>query len=104
MNTKTSFRTSFATLLAAVAGLTGTSTSYAACITRTIGGTYKGTSWVAEKVCAQGEYAVSAGGFCKGNGVSMKGVSTTAGTTDRQVWLWCSQDGPAVWYAMCCTP
>ena len=31
------------------------------------------------------EYAVSAGGFCTGNGMSMKGVSTTLGTTDQQV-------------------
>ena len=66
MNTKTSFRTSFATLLAAVAGLTGKSTSYAACITRTIGGTYKGTSWVAERSALRGEYAVSAGGVLQG--------------------------------------
>jgi hypothetical protein len=29
-------------------------------------------------------------------------VSTTTGTADRQVWLWCTASGQAYWYAMCC--
>ena len=74
-----------------------------ACVTRTYFGAYSGTSWLAQTVCNAGEIAVSANGFCSAAG-DMKGVSTTSGTTDRLVWLWCGQAGNAYWYAMCCQP
>lgn len=32
----------------------------------------------------------------------MIGASTTNMKLDRDVWLWCSKNGNAVWYAMCC--
>lgn len=73
------------------------------CVTRSLNATYSGTTWLSKTVCNAGEIAVSAGGFCATAG-DMKGVSTTTGTTDRLVWLWCSQGGNAYWYAMCCTP
>lgn len=73
------------------------------CVTRSLNATYTGTTWQSKTVCNAGEIAVSAGGFCATAG-DMKGVSTTTGTTDRLVWLWCSQGGNAYWYAMCCKP
>ena len=74
-----------------------------ACVTRSLYATYSGTSWMAQTVCAANEVAISAGGFCAASG-DMRGVSTTSGTTDRLVWLWCNQTGGAYWYAMCCQP
>ena len=56
---------------------------------------------MSQAVCEANELAVSAGGFCSQAG-QMVGVSTTSGTVDRNVWLQCTQKGPAVWYAMCC--
>ncbi len=84
------------------------STSFAhadphACVTRTYSGTYTGTTWQSQTVCSAGEFALSAGGFCSTAG-DRKGASTTTGTTDRLVWLWCNQTGPAIWYAVCCQP
>ena len=73
------------------------------CVTRSVNAAYSGTTWLQKTVCNAGEIAVSAGGFCATAG-DMKGVSTTTGTTDRLVWLWCSQGGNAYWYAMCCQP
>ena len=102
MKRQTSCCTGFAAFFLAVAWLIYASTSYAACVTRKLEGRYSRTGWMDEKVCAEGEYPVSAGGGCTGNGMSMKGVSTTAGTNDQRIWLWCTQDGPALWYAMCC--
>ena len=77
---------------------TGTISS---CVTRSLSDTYSGTTWLSRNVCNVGEVAVSAMGFCSNAG-TMKGVSTTSGTADRQVWLWCSATGQAYWYAMCC--
>lgn len=77
---------------------TGTISS---CVTRSLSDTYTGTTWLSRNVCNVGEVAVSAMGFCSNAG-NMKGVSTTTGTADRQVWLWCSATGQAYWYAMCC--
>jgi hypothetical protein len=78
-----------------------------ACVTRTVFATYTKPAtkpqWVPKTVCNSGEIAVSAGGFCYSAG-SMVGASTTSGTTDRQVWLWCTSTGSAYWYAMCCLP
>ena len=74
-----------------------------ACVTRSLSATYSGTTWMAQTVCAAGEIAVSGNGFCSAAG-DMKGVSTTSGTTDRLVWLWCGQTGQAYWYAVCCQP
>jgi hypothetical protein len=93
-------------LLSAAATIFHSSPAEAAlnsCVTRTISGTYSGTTWMQQTVCAVGEIAVSAGGFCSAAG-DMKGVSTTSGTSDRLVWLWCNQSGAAIWYAMCCKP
>jgi hypothetical protein len=73
------------------------------CVTRTVSATFSGTSFVPQTVCAVGEIAVSAGGFCTAAG-DMKGASTTSGTTDRLVWLQCNQSGSAIWYGMCCVP
>lgn len=76
------------------------------CSTRTVSATYSYSGWKPQNVCAENEVAVSAGGFCSNggsdSGARMIGVSTTNGTVDRQVWLWCSQTTPAIWYAMCC--
>ena len=77
---------------------TGTISS---CVTRSLSDTYTGTTWSSRTVCNAGEVAISAGGFCSNAG-EMKGVSTTTGTADRLVWLWCSASGQAYWYAMCC--
>lgn len=74
-----------------------------ACVTRSVSGTYTGTTWLSQTVCAAGEIAVSANGFCSAAG-DMKGVSTTSGSADRLVWLWCNQPGAAYWYAVCCQP
>lgn len=74
-----------------------------ACVTRSLFATYSGSTWLAQTVCAANEVAVSAGGFCSAAG-DMRGVSTTSGTSDRLVWLWCNQSGGAYWYAMCCQP
>ena len=71
------------------------------CVTRTVNANYAGATWMAQQVCQGNEVAVSANGFCSRAG-RMVGASTTSGTADRSVWLWCSQSGPAVWYAMCC--
>jgi len=73
------------------------------CITRTVFTAYSGATWLSQTVCSAGEIAVSAGGFCSASG-HMVGVSTTSGTSDRLVWLWCSSAGNAYWYAMCCKP
>lgn len=73
------------------------------CVTRTVSANYSGTTWMSQTVCNVGEFALSAGGFCSAAG-DRKGVSTTAGTADRQVWLWCNQSGAAIWYALCCQP
>ena len=70
------------------------------CVTRTVNANYAGATWMAQQVCQSNEVAVSANGFCSQAG-RMVGASTTSGTADRSVWLWCSQSGPAVWYAMC---
>lgn len=77
------------------------------CVTRTFSGTYQnGANWMAQTVCQPNEIAISAGGFCSPGasptGAHMIGASTTSGTTDRQVWLWCSQTTQAIWYGMCC--
>lgn len=76
------------------------------CVTRTVSATYSYGGWQPQNVCAANEVAVSAGGFCSpgysDTGARMIGVSTTNGTVDRQVWLWCSQTTAAIWYAMCC--
>jgi hypothetical protein len=74
-----------------------------ACVTRIVNTTYTGTTWMAQTVCSAGEIAVSANGFCSAAG-DLKGVSTTSGTADRLVWLWCNQTGNAYWYAVCCQP
>jgi hypothetical protein len=73
------------------------------CTTRTVSATYSGTTWMSQNVCQTGEFALAAGGFCSAAG-DRKGVSTTAGVVDRQVWLWCNQSGNAIWYAVCCKP
>lgn len=73
------------------------------CVTRSLLSNYTGATWLSKTVCSAGEIAVSAGGFCSAAG-NMKGVSTTTGTTDQLVWLWCSSAGQAYWYAMCCKP
>jgi hypothetical protein len=97
-----------ATTVGATAFTSAAHASVNTCITRTVSATYNSTSWVPQTVCASGEFAVSAAGFC-GNGTSatagsLVGVSTTANTKDRQVWLWCTKPGAAIWYAMCCKP
>jgi hypothetical protein len=74
-----------------------------ACVTRSVSATFTGTSFMQQTVCNAGEFALSAGGFCSAAG-DRKGVSTTAGTTDRLVWLQCNQTGSALWYAVCCQP
>lgn len=95
-----------AVLFAAATGVVMPSAADAAlrsCVTRTVSANYSGTTWMSQNVCNVGEIAASAGGFCSAAG-DMKGVSTTSGTADRQVWLWCNQPGAAIWYAMCCLP
>lgn len=95
----------FIAAVVAAAPLTMASSAHAlgGCVTRSLSSTYTGSTWLSKTICNAGEVAVSAGGFCNGAG-NMKGVSTTTGTADRLVWLWCSQTGTAYWYAMCCTP
>jgi hypothetical protein len=56
---------------------------------------------MAQQVCQGNEVAVSGNGFCSQAG-QMVGASTTSGRVDRNVWLWCSQSGRAIWYGMCC--
>jgi hypothetical protein len=86
-----------------VSVLTPLSAHAQTCTTRTVDATFSGTTWMAQTVCHDGEFVFALGGFCKEAG-EMKGVSTTNNTVDRQVWLWCTQSGRAVWYAMCCPP
>lgn len=71
------------------------------CVTRSVNAGITGGNWRSQTVCQAGEFAMSAGGFCSAAG-NMVGVSTTANTTDRNVWLWCTGSGTAYWYAMCC--
>jgi hypothetical protein len=78
------------------------------CVTRTVSGNYQtGSTWMPQTVCQANEIAISAGGFCSTGGTPtgarMIGVSTTSGSTDGQVWLWCSQTTQAIWYGMCCS-
>jgi hypothetical protein len=56
------------------------------CVTRMVDANFSGNTWMAQTVCGAGEFLFAPGGFCKGAG-EMKGLSTTAGTVDRQVWL-----------------
>jgi hypothetical protein len=71
------------------------------CVTRTVNAPFNGTSWMVQHVCKENEVAVSGSGFCSDAG-PMIGASTTNMKLDRDVWLWCSKNGNAVWYAMCC--
>lgn len=73
----------------------------AQCTTRTVDGAYAGNSWMKNTVCKENEVALSGSGFCSKAG-AMVGASTTKDKLDRDVWLWCSQPGQAVWYATCC--
>ncbi len=91
-------------IIVALAALTATgkaATIGISCVTRSVQSNYSGSNWMSQTVCQQNEVAISAGGFCSQAG-NMKGASTTTGTADRLVWLWCSQNGAAYWYAMCC--
>jgi hypothetical protein len=76
------------------------------CVTRTLASAYTYNGWEPRDVCPANEVAISAGGFCSNGasdtGARLIGVSTTSGTVDRRVWLWCSQPTAAIWYAMCC--
>lgn len=106
MRTRTIRSVLLATALAGVAPFLTPSTAEAAlsnCVTRRVFAAYSGTTWMSQTVCNSGEIAVSAGGFCTSAG-HMIGVSTTVSTADRLVWLHCSNNGNAYWYAMCCTP
>ncbi|MFO7181163.1 MAG: hypothetical protein DIU78_020855 [Pseudomonadota bacterium] len=103
--TKTTIRNAILAAVVAAAPFAAPSEAHAVsnCVTRSVSSTYTGTTWLQKTVCNAGEIAVSAGGFCSAAG-DMKGVSTTSGTTDRLVWLWCNQPGQAYWYAVCCQP
>ena len=102
---KAIIRKALLTAVAAAAPFVTSSPAHAVsnCVTRSVNSTYTGTTWLSKTVCNAGEIAVSAGGFCSAAG-DMKGVSTTSGTVDRLVWLWCNSTGQAYWYAVCCTP
>jgi hypothetical protein len=71
------------------------------CATRQTSGPITGGFWRQKTICNVGEVAMSAGGYCSGAG-QMVGVSTTAGVLDRTSWLWCTGNGNAYWYAVCC--
>ncbi|MFO0727867.1 MAG: hypothetical protein U1E65_29075 [Myxococcota bacterium] len=71
------------------------------CTTRTVNTNFTGNNWMAQPVCAANEIAIAGGGFCSQAG-QMIGASTTNGKADRDIWLWCTKAGPAVWYGTCC--
>jgi hypothetical protein len=71
------------------------------CVTRTVSTSIQGGWWRSQTVCNSDELAISAGGYCSTAG-DMVGASTTAGSLSRSAWLWCTQNGNAIWYATCC--
>jgi hypothetical protein len=72
-----------------------------ACVTRSVSGAISAGSWQSNTTCNAGEKAISAGGTCSTAGF-MIGAATTSGSFDQTTWLWCSANGTAVWYGVCC--
>ena len=71
------------------------------CVTRVVNASIVGGNWRSQTVCNSDEVAIAAGGYCSTAG-NMVGASTTSGSLNRSGWLWCSQNGNAIWYATCC--